>query len=132
MIVAHEGIAQAYTSLIRHIFGLLPDNIMVVEIGSHESADGVSNKFEQALARFDVKSDILILTDIFGATPCNVAQKFVCHNRILLTGLNAPMMIKAIQNAPLRNDVNVLADEVKASAITGVMLVSHQNTGNPI
>lgn len=132
VIVTHECIGQAYASLVQHVFGLIPENIKFVEVGNHENIDDIMNKLKQALPQSDINNGTLILTDIFGATPCNIAHKFIDHNRMILTGLNASMMIKAIQNAPLRNDVHILADEAKSSAIAGIMSISHQNTGNPI
>ena len=133
MIVVHEVLGQAYVSLVKHIFGLIPDNIAIVEVNSHDNTEVIQNKLNLAIAKFNSDMGTLILTDVFGATPCNLARKLVKNDKtILLTGLNAPMMIKAIQNAPLRTDVRILAEEVKVSALSGIITIQNEDKGNSI
>lgn len=133
MIVTHESLGQAYNLLVKHIFGIIPDNIVIAEVGSRDLTDEIHRKLNEATSQLRSGIDTLILTDIFGATPFNIARKLIHNDRtLLLTGLNAPMMIKAIQNSVIREDVAVLANEVKAAAIAGIMTVSYENSGNPL
>ena len=45
---------------------------------------------------------------------------------MMLTGLNAPMMVKAIQYSALRNDLNSLTEEVKEAALHGIMALTYE------
>ena len=70
---------------------------------------------------------VLILTDIFGATPCNISRKLIQSDDVMmLTGLNAPMMVKAIQYSALRNDLHSLTQEVKEAALHGIMALTYE------
>ena len=67
---------------------------------------------------------ILLLADVFGATPCNIGRRLLPHHHmVMLTGLNAPMMVKAVQEAEKADDLLALAESVRQSALAGIMLV---------
>ena len=53
---------------------------------------------------------------------------FYCGKKIaLLTGLNAPMAIKAIQYAPQRDDLKAFSEEVRQAAVDGILLFDKDN-----
>ena len=66
---------------------------------------------------------MLVLADVFGATPCNVAQKLVdgIHSR-LVVGVNLPMLLRAIsyRNEPLE----ALVQRAITGGTSGVMQVA--------
>jgi PTS system mannose-specific IIA component len=126
LVVAHSPIASALRHGVLHVF---PDGaqwISAVDIQPHEP-------FEQslALARTAMTElvapprgpNLLVVTDLFGATPCNVAQKLV-DGRIsrLITGANLPMLLRAMtyRHEPLET----LVMRAMAGATQGVMQVA--------
>ena len=128
MIVTHETVGQANLQLIEHIFGSIPEKIAVVGVKSDDSVEQIHAEVVKKLTALDHGKGVLILTDIFGATPCNLVRKLIHQdNIILLTGLNAPMLIKALQNFAKFDDVRKFADEVKAAAIAGIMTISNED-----
>lgn len=128
MIVTHETVGQANMQLIRHIFGSVPDNVTLIGVRSSDSVESIHAEVVEKLASLDYGHGVLILTDIFGATPCNLVRRLIqSDNVILLTGLNAPMLVKALQHFTKADDVHKFADEVKAAAIAGIMTISNQD-----
>ena len=94
-IIAHAPLASAFLQCVLHVF---PDNTGVVALDvqpnmpPEETLDQARTLFEQLGT-----SHALVLTDIFGATPCNVAQKLVDGvNSKLITGLNLPMLLRSV------------------------------------
>ena len=127
-IITHETVGEAYRALAKHFFPQTTEYLHVFGVLPDESPEVVLARV-QSWARAFPFDDILVMTDIFGATPCNIAQKlFYCGKKIvLLTGLNAPMAIKAIQYAPQRDDLQAFANEVKQAAIDGILLFNQDN-----
>lgn len=130
LVIAHETLGQAYTRLAEHFFNEMPGNIRILGV---RQDDDPAHTIEQArvlaaeLAHLD---GVLILGDIFGATPCNSAQKLVQNDQtVMLTGLNAPMMVKAVQYAGQRTDVAAFAAEVQQAAVKGIMLIDYAAVG---
>lgn len=128
MIVTHETVGLANLQLIQHIFGSIPEKIAVVGVRSDDSVEQIHAEVVKNLSSLNYGNGVLILTDIFGATPCNLVRQLLKQdNIILLTGLNAPMLIKALQNFAKFDDVREFAEVVKQAAIAGIMTISNQD-----
>ena len=99
LIITHETIGEAYRGLADHFFpNGFPENLHILGVQPDEDQNDIINNAIAALQKFPDNRGVLIMTDIFGATPCNAARRLVRENKsAILTGLNAPMMIKAIQ-----------------------------------
>lgn len=126
LIVTHETLGHAYNALVSHFFGTCPDNVRLLNVAKDTPPELILEQATQLIGQANQGQGVLLLTDIFGATPCNIARKLITSNDVvMLTGLNAPMMVKAIQYAPLRNDVHLFSQEVKTAAINGIMALTY-------
>lgn len=122
LIVAHSPLASALRQSVLHIF---PDSASAV-VAYDVSADAT---LEDGLAGVKVAMaqlgdpQMLVLTDVFGATPCNVAQRLVdgVHSR-LLAGVNLPMLLRAVTYR--RESLEVLVARAMAGGTQGVMQVA--------
>ena len=123
LIVTHEALGEAYRSLAQHFFpGDPPANIRILGVQNHEQQEEVIAQTQALVKQIDNGSGVLVIADIFGATPCNAARKLVLEGKVaMLTGLNAPMMIKAIQYSPHADDLVKFTPNVKAAAINGIL-----------
>jgi PTS system mannose-specific IIA component len=76
------------------IFGPV-SHITAVSIGWHDDVDVAREEVQRAIVRVSQKAGVLLLTDMFGGTPTNIASMFLEEGRIeVLTGVNLPMVIK--------------------------------------
>ena len=125
LIVTHETIGEAYRKLAHHFFpGGLPENVRILGVQPTEGQDDIINNAIAALQEFPDNDGVLIMTDIFGATPCNAARRLVRENKsAILTGLNAPMMIKAIQHSPEAEDLAAFTESVREAAVRGIFAI---------
>lgn len=102
LIVAHTPIASAMLDFVDHIYGSIPDKIQALDIPAHEDTKISSQKLKTAVDLVSDNKEILILTDILGATPANVAAKVALNdteNQIkVITGLNLSMLLRAVSH----------------------------------
>ncbi len=124
LIITHETLGAAYQSLARHFF---PDagfeHLRIIGVDSCEDHADIIGRAHTLLAELDSGHGVLILTDIFGATPCNAAMKLVEPGRsVILTGLNAPMLVKPLQHAREETRLEHLAQSARDAAVKGIML----------
>jgi PTS system mannose-specific IIA component len=94
IVVTHGQLATELVNATETIVGDLP-RFTAVSIGWHEDTLDARTAIEQAIGRVDQGDGVLILTDMFGGTPSNLAMTFLAHDRVeVITGVNLPMLIK--------------------------------------
>lgn len=111
LIVAHTPIASAMLDFVEHIYGSIPDKIQALDIPAHEDTKISTQRLRAAVDFVSESKQVLILTDILGATPANVAGKLAqndSQNQIMvITGLNLSMLLRAVshRNEPIEQIV---------------------------
>ena len=89
-------------------------NVACVDVPMDADIDGIRNEVATELAKLATDSGLLILTDSYGSTPCNIANDFLdTGNSILISGLNLPMLIR------IMNYRSLPLDELKDVAVEG-------------
>ena len=127
LIITHEAVGEAYRSLTHHFFPTgMPENIRILGVEPDEDQTDIINNAIAALQEFPENHGVLIMTDIFGATPCNAVRRLVRAGKsAILTGLNAPMMIKATQYSPMAEDLASFTETVKKAAVNPALCHSY-------
>lgn len=97
LILAHAPLADALRECALHV---LPDSaasVLALDV-QPQAAPEVTLAQAQGLLQADPDLPTLVLSDVFGATPCNVAQRLVQGHaaRRLVTGVNLPMLLRAL------------------------------------
>jgi PTS system ascorbate-specific IIA component len=103
LIVAHTPLASAMLDFVEHIYGQVPENISAVNVPPHEDVKLTLNKLISIVDGFTGEEEVLVITDIMGATPSNVASRLINHSHSLkdvqvVTGVNLPMLLRAISH----------------------------------
>jgi PTS system mannose-specific IIA component len=94
VVVTHGQLSTELVHGAEAIVGDLPQ-FAAVAIGWHEDTQEAREEIAQAVARVRQEDGVLILTDMFGGTPCNLAMTFLEEGRVeVVTGVNLPMLIK--------------------------------------
>jgi PTS system mannose-specific IIA component len=119
IVVTHGQLAAELMNAAEMIVGELP-RFAAVSIGWHEDTEDARAEIEQAIGRVEQGDGVLILTDMFGGTPTNLAVTFLARDRVeVITGVNLPMLIK-------------LAGLVGASDLIGVAREMREHGRNAI
>lgn len=122
LIIAHAPLASAFLQCVLHVFPDYAAGVLALDVQATTPPEETLAEARRLLAQLGTPTT-LVLTDIFGATPCNVAQKLADRaNTQVLTGLNLPMLLRAVcyRNEPLDG----LVVRALAGATQGVMQVA--------
>jgi mannose PTS system EIIA component len=99
VIVTHGMLATELLAAAEMIVGHVV-HIAAVSIGWHDDVDAAREEIERAIARVDVGRGVLIMTDMFGGTPTNIAGMFLKEGEVeVVTGVNLPMIVKLASEA---------------------------------
>src|ERR687884_158266 len=94
VIVTHGVLATELLAAAEMIVGPV-SHIAAVSIGWHDDVDAAREEIERAIARVSQGRGVLLLTDMFGGTPTNIASMFLSDGEVeVVTGVNLPMVIK--------------------------------------
>ena len=99
LVVAHGDLGPQFINTARLIGLNSEDALLALSIDPSLSPDVLREQVTQAIKKVDRGSGVLILTDLFGGTPTNIALALLQEGKVeVVTGLNLPMMIKSINN----------------------------------
>lgn len=115
LVVSHEPLGTALLHCTRHIFGRLPPQLAALDVIPDEDPDQALNAARELIRRINDGSGVIVLTDLFGATPARIAGRLVDPGRIVvIAGVNLPLLVKALthRRGPL--------DEIASKLLVGV------------
>ena len=96
LIIAHAPLAHALRQCALHVFPDCGEDVLAIDVQPNAPPADTLAATRIALEQ-DGDRPTLVLTDVFGATPCNVAQNLVDGTEIkLLTGVNLPMLLRTV------------------------------------
>ncbi len=96
LIIAHAPLAQALRDCVMHVYPECAASVMALDVLPQAQPEDTLNQAKAALGTVGLNG-LLVLTDIFGATPANVAQKLVVGSAAkLIAGVNLPMLLRAV------------------------------------
>jgi PTS system mannose-specific IIA component len=97
LIVTHGRLAIELLNAAEMIVGEV-HHVTAVSLGWHDDVDMATSMIEKAIERVKGPEGVLILTDMFGGTPTNIASTFLDPGKVeVVTGVNLPMLIKFVQ-----------------------------------
>lgn len=121
VIVSHGRLANELLAATEMIVGQVA-HITAVSIGWHDDVDAARGEIERAIARVSEGRGVLLLTDMFGGTPTNIAAMFLAEDEVeVVTGVNLPMMIKLAGQAE-GESLGELARRVRDQGREGIYL----------
>jgi PTS system mannose-specific IIA component len=94
VVVTHGQLATELVNAAEMIVGDLPQ-FAAVSIGWHDDVEQARGEIAQAIGRLDGGEGVIVLTDMFGGTPSNLAMSLLEDGRVeVVTGVNLPILIK--------------------------------------
>ncbi len=122
LIIAHAPLAYALRQCVLHVFPDRASGIAAFDVQANVPPEETLIGATQALRLLDTPQ-FLVLTDVFGATPCNVAQKLVDGlNSKLITGVNLPMLLRTVTYRS--ESLDSLVARALAGGTQGIMQVA--------
>jgi PTS system mannose-specific IIA component len=127
LIVTHGHFGEACEEVTRHFFGEKPLHIRCLCVHTHDDIEVLKRQAKQLRDEIDFGYGVLILNDIFGATPFNISKALIDEQTVLLTGANVPMVVKAASYGMSGEDIQTLLKETKEAAFEGIIDITVNN-----
>ena len=120
LIIAHGTLGESLIHSASHVMGVRPAQLMQIGVGMHDDPQSVLPQAVKLLHGLDQGSGVLVLSDVYGATPSNIACRLLIPGKVEgVAGVNLPMLVRALtyRNEPLKTVVA----KATSGGIEGVM-----------
>ena len=98
VIVSHGQVANELLSAAETVVGDIR-HVTAVSIGWHDDVETAEDQVERAIKSVSHGDGVLVMTDMFGGTPTNIAAMFLKDGEVeMVTGVNLPMVVKLASN----------------------------------
>jgi PTS system mannose-specific IIA component len=120
LLITHRPLGADLLRVATDIFGTCPTRTGSLEVENDAPRERVMAQAQRLAEGLDTGDGLLVLTDIYGASPANLAGALCAHHprRRVLAGVNLPMLLRALNYAEL--DLDTLADKALAGGRDGV------------
>lgn len=122
LLITHPGAGTSLLAVAERLLGRLPLRVECIDVGYDADLDALLASASGSLRRVDDGEGVLLLTDLYGASPSNFAARVanlgIPTRRI--SGLNLPMLVRALNYAD--RPLDALAETAAAGARLGVVV----------
>ena len=97
LLVTHNRLGESFVDCIRHVLGTVPRRLMVLTVLAGDDPQQKLVEGQALIKQLDTGGGVLVLADIYGATPSNIARQ-LCHaERVMgVAGANLPMLLRVV------------------------------------
>jgi PTS system ascorbate-specific IIA component len=101
LLMTHEAVGKALVSAAHHVMPKLPLRVEAVEVPAHADPDVMRTLTAHHARELDQGDGVLVLADLYGATPCNIGLSLAELGVRLrcVSGLNLPMLLRVLNYA---------------------------------
>jgi PTS system ascorbate-specific IIA component len=97
LIIAHEDLGPALVRCVSHVLGGTPPKFEALVVESHDDAFNLLPQARALVKSLDDGEGVLVVSDIYGATPYNLACKLIERGRVeVVAGVSLPMLVRAL------------------------------------
>ncbi len=95
LLVTHNGLGDSLLDCVRHVTGKVPAHLKSLSVLAEDDPQLKEAEGRALLKQLDSGDGVLILTDIYGATPANIARR-LCQPGLVegVAGVNLPMLLR--------------------------------------
>jgi len=108
VLIAHARIASESKKTIEHVLGEQPF-LTAIDVEDSDQIDDSLERMKTAIKQCDTGDGVLVFADMFGGTPCNIAQSSALVGCEVISGFNIPSLIKAVSERSSARDLKTLA-----------------------
>ena len=96
LIIAHDTLPESLVKAVTHVLGARPPQFETLSVSASDDPLNLLPAARDAVRALDTGEGVLIFSDIYGATPCNLAGKLLLPGRVeVIAGVNLPMLVRA-------------------------------------
>lgn len=105
LIIAHGKLGESLIDCASHVMGSMPPRLGYLAVQNYDDPSVLIARAQQVIAELNDGDGIIILSDIYGATPCNVVTKLIRADMVEgVAGVNLPMLVRTLtyRDEPLK------------------------------
>lgn len=121
LIITHNNVGGAVFDAAISVLGSCPMPFEILPISQNCDPEERFEKAKQYVEKLNQSDGVLVITDMYGSTPSNIASKLVSDNVTTITGLNLPMLVRVMNYPNLSLDK--LANKAVSGGQTGVITI---------
>ena len=96
LIIAHGSLSDSLAGAVTHVLGARPSQFATLQVAATDDPLELLPKARALVGELDTGDGVLIFSDIYGASPSNLAAKLLVAGRIeAVAGVNLPMLVRA-------------------------------------
>lgn len=120
LIITHGTLGESLIHSASHVMGAKPPMLQQFSIGARDDPVSMLPQAQKMVEALDDGQGVLILSDIYGATPCNLVTKLLKTGRVEgIAGINLPMLVRVLT---YRNgNLNMLVEKAVSGGREGVV-----------
>ena len=123
-LVTHATLGESLIQCACHVLNKRPPQIAQLGVSAQDDPLDIPPLARSMLGWVDSGDGVLLLTDIYGATPSNIAAKLAVPDKVeLVAGVNLPMLLRVLTYRD--RDLQTLVKRAVAGACDGVLHVAH-------
>ena len=97
LVIAHGTLGESLIHCASHVMGTRPPLMRQLGVGTHDDPTSLLPQAQRLVKELDEGQGVLILSDIYGATPCNMVGRLLEPGRVEgVAGVNLPMLVRAL------------------------------------
>ena len=97
LLVTHNGLGDSLVDCVRHVMGSVPPNLKALSVLADDDPQLKEDEARALIAQLDTGDGVLLLSDLFGATPCNIMRRLCVPGQTEgIAGVNLPMLLRAV------------------------------------
>lgn len=124
LLVAHANLGHEMIKAGEIVFGKV-QSIGAVSVLPELGTDEIRDSIKAAIKKLDKGKGVLILTDMLGGTPSNISFTFLKEGKVeVITGVNLPMLVRAVTHRDKCADLTELAGFIKKDAPSHILVAS--------
>ena len=96
LIIAHDTLPDSLVKAVTHVLGSRPPQFETLSVSRQRRSVHLLPAAREVVAKLDTGDGVLVFSDIYGATPCNLAGKLLVPGHVeVVAGVNLPMLVRA-------------------------------------
>jgi len=97
LLITHNGLGDSLVDCVRHVMGGVPPNLKALSVLADDDPQHKEDEARALIAQLDTGKGVLLLSDMFGATPSNIARRLYQPGRVEgVAGVNLPMLLRVV------------------------------------
>lgn len=124
LVVTHGSIGEALLTSATQILGAAPQQVATLSVWRQDDPDDLVLRARELLEGLDAGDGVLVLTDIFGATPGNVVSRLLQDGRVEgVSGASLPMLLRVLtgRNGSTENKLRAAVQRALSGGAEGVV-----------